>query len=108
MTIKGNYRMLFELRADLLEQSRKSIVFRTLHQKNIQFFKEYNKATLAKAEAIDAAMVKKYVVHDETGKPVIEKQEHGLVYYRFHDEAARQNFGREYQAMLATECTIGL
>lgn len=108
MTIKGNYQQLFEMRADLTRQAQQSIVFKILHQKNINFFFEYNKMELQRAERQDKALVAKYVQHNAEGQPQIESIDNGRVKYKFIDADAKENFAREYQEMLQTKCTIGI
>lgn len=108
MTIKGNYKMLFELRQDLTNQAKSSIAFRLLHKKQIAFFFEYNKVALARADELDQALVKKYVVHNNKGEPQHDSINGGRVLYRFTDEAAKANFTREYHHMLETACVVGI
>lgn len=99
MKQKINYQQLSHLSAGIAEVN-KSVGLSFLLRKEIQNFYSRNAIRVNVLDETMSKLIKKYVLHDEEGKPVISRDEKGNDVYQFADKEEETKYLEEVEKFL--------
>lgn len=101
MKIDGNYALLHLLNNDINLQSQRSPAFALFNKEKIRRFQQLNEYRLRLLDKNHTALVKKYVQHDEEGKPKTQKNDKGGEEYLYESEEKKDQHTKEHEEFMS-------
>lgn len=107
MRKKSTFKELMMIIDDIQSQSAAHPTFNLFHKEQIKFFYKQNVSAIGEMDATIQILTRSYVLHDGNKNPMMAVNDKGPV-YAFRDDAARDQFQKEYFEFLSKEVYLSL
>lgn len=106
MQLQSTYQDLVRLRADITEFSKKHPGIAMLLSSRINEFFQRNAIRLNIIDEKYTALIKKHVIHGDNGMPVKIQEDGKPAAWKYRSEEDKEEYNREYQALMQTQITV--
>lgn len=107
MRKKSTFKELMLIIEDIQSQAAIHPTFNIFHKEQIKFFYKQNVTAIGEMDATIRILTKSYVQHDGNNNPMMAINDKGPA-YAFKDDAARDQFQKEYWEFLGKEVYLSL